>query len=142
MKRHWCGVYVLFLMLGSIAAAGAQTPIFSDDFNRVGSNLGPNWAAVVGSFSTDGTQAVSQTAQNWAKVAVPIGTDDYQVEAQIAPPSGSNYTGLVVRGDASFFYKDLYAVQIDAVAQKINLYRRNGGTWTFLQGLTAPSTLR
>ncbi|TAK02841.1 MAG: PKD domain-containing protein [Candidatus Manganitrophaceae bacterium] len=138
MKRHWCGVYVLFLILGSIAVAGAQTPIFSDDFNRVGSNLGPNWAAVVGSFSTDGTQAVSQTAQNWAKVTVPIGTDDYQVEAQIAPPSGSNYTGLVVRGDASFFYKDLYAVQIDAVAQKINLYRRNGGTWTFLQGLTAP----
>ncbi|WDT74348.1 MAG: PKD domain-containing protein [Candidatus Manganitrophus sp.] len=138
MKRRWCGFFLFFLMLGWVAAAGAQTPLFSDDFNRTGSNLGPNWSAVVGSFSTDGTQAVSQSAQNWAKVTAAIGTDDYQVEARITPPAGSNYTGLVARGDAAFFYKDLYAVQIDAVSQKVNLYRRNAGTWTFLRGGAAP----
>ncbi|MCG3116672.1 MAG: PKD domain-containing protein [Candidatus Manganitrophus sp. SA1] len=138
MKRRWCGFFLFFLMLGWVVAAGAQTPLFSDDFNRTGSNLGPNWAAIVGSFSTDGTQAVSQSAQNWAKVTAAIGTDDYQVEARITPPAGSNYTGLVARGDAAFFYKDLYAVQIDAVSQKVNLYRRNAGTWTLLRGGAAP----
>ena len=137
MKRLWGGFGVFLGVLGWMAAANAAT-IFSDDFNRVGSNLGPDWAIVVGSFSTDGAQAISQTAQNWAKVAVPLGTDDYQVEAQIASPAGSNYSGLVIRGDAGAFYLDLYSVQIDAANQKVNLYRRNGGSWTLLKGAAAP----
>ncbi|HZR47301.1 MAG TPA: PKD domain-containing protein, partial [Candidatus Manganitrophaceae bacterium] len=138
MKRYWGGLLGFYLVLGLFSAASGETPLFSDDFNRTGAGLGPNWSIVVGAFSTDGAQAVSQSAQNWAKMKVPLGTDDYQVEAMMVPPAASNYSGLVIRGDANLFYQDLYAAQIDAVAQKINLYRRNAGAWTLLKGIAAP----
>ncbi|HEY5599711.1 MAG TPA: hypothetical protein VIK48_03375, partial [Candidatus Manganitrophaceae bacterium] len=124
MKRLLGGWLGFYWILGWAVLAGAA-PIFSDNFNRVGNNLGPNWSVLVGSFSTDGAQALSVSSQNWAKVNIPIGTDDYQVEAIIIPPANSRYSGLVARGDAAAFYRDLYAAQIDAVGQKINLYRRN-----------------
>ncbi len=137
MKWSWVWVLGFYFLFGMAVAANGQT-LFSDNFNRTGSNLGPNWAAVVGSFSADGTQAVSQTAQNWSKMKVPLGTDDYQVEAIIIPPAASHYSGLVIRGDANLFYQDLYAAQIDVVVQKINLYRRNAGAWTLLKSAAAP----
>lgn len=136
--RGWLFLLAFIFIVTTGGPANALTPIFSDDFNRTGSNLGANWSTVVGTFSTDGTQAVSGSGQNWSKMKVPLGTDDYQVDLLITPPAASYYSGLVIRGDATEFYLDLYSVQIDVVGQKVNLYRRNGGAWTFLKGVAAP----
>lgn len=137
--RYWGVVASIVLIFLSAAGAEAAT-LFSDNFNRTGTNLGANWSVVTGSFSTNGAQAVSGSgsSSNWAKVTASLGTDDYQVEAIITPPTGSAYSGLVARGDAATFYSTLYAAQIDAVGQKINLYRRNAGSWTLLQGVAPP----
>ncbi|MBI3803657.1 MAG: PKD domain-containing protein [Nitrospirae bacterium] len=129
---------VFFILLWVTAARGAT--LFSDEFNRTGPNLGADWGVVAGSYSTNGTQAVSGSGgtSNWARVNASLGTNDYQVEAVITPPASSAYSGLVARGDAATFYSTLYALQIDAAAQKVNLYRRNAGSWTLLQGVAAP----
>jgi|GEM_PF-3029171 len=135
----WSGIVSMFLIFIGAAGVYAAT-LFSDNFNRTGSGLGANWMIATGSYTTNGAQAISGSGStsNWAKVTTSLGTNDYQVEAIITPPSGSAYSGLVARGDAATFYSTLYAAQIDAVGQKINLYRRNAGSWTLLQGVAAP----
>lgn len=136
----WRVAAAVVFIIGITARTEGAT-LFSDTFDRTGTDLGPNWSVAAGSFSTNGGQAVSGGTNNWAKLNVAAGTDDYQVEAVITPPANSSYSGLVARGDAATGYSDLYAAQVDVVGQKINLYRRNAVAWTLLQGIASPVRL-
>lgn len=122
-----------------ITITTSRNLLFSDDFNRT-TGLGPNWQVYFGSFITDGNSAISQgNIANWAAVTPNLNTNDYSVEATLAVPPGSLYSGIAVRGNpANSFYKDLYAAQI-ATDGHVNLYRRNAGNWTLLK--SAPASI-
>jgi 6-phosphogluconolactonase (cycloisomerase 2 family)/chitodextrinase len=110
--------------------------LFQDDFSRT-TGLGPNWNVQVGSFKTNGSMAVSQGGQNWAALVPALNSNDYTVESMLTLPTGSLYTGVVVRGSpAGSFYQNLYAAQLSSQGTA-NLYRRNNGVWTLLKGVQA-----
>ncbi|HZU32719.1 MAG TPA: hypothetical protein VFB79_16500, partial [Candidatus Angelobacter sp.] len=112
----------------------AQTTLFLDNFTRT-TGLGSNWHVWNGSYTTDGTNAVSAAMTpsgtgNWASVVPAMNTNDYSVAAGITIPSGAVESGIVVRGSTTAFDSDLYAAQMSTTG--LNLYRRNGCTWTQL----------
>lgn len=109
--------------------------LFTDEFNRTG-GLGSNWNVSAGGFSTDGKNALSEGSANFAGITKILGTNDYTVESVLIVPAGSLYSGIVVRGNAANFTSDLYAAQI-ATNGTVNLYRKNGGVWTFLKSASA-----
>jgi len=118
---------------GTYTIQSSTATLFSDDFSRT-SGLGSSWRVWFGSYSTDGSVAVSGSppAQgNWASLASPLGTSDYAVAASLSIPAGALYSGVVARSSASDFTRDLYSAQISA-SGAVNLYRRNGWTWTLL----------
>jgi len=116
-----------------------QGPMFIDTFNRT-TGMGAGWNVTNGSYTTDGAGAVSGAppiSGNWAEVTTPLATADYAIQADIVVPSGSLYSGLVVRSaNSSFFTSDLYAGQLSSDGT-VNLYRRNGWNWTLLTGVNA-----
>jgi hypothetical protein len=108
--------------------------LFSDDFART-TGLGASWRTWYGSYSTDGSKAISGSPPvqgNWASVVPPLGTSNYAVVATLSIPSGSRYSGVVARSSGSDFTRDLYSAQISSTGA-VNLYRRNGYTWTLLR---------
>ncbi len=133
----------LLSVCGAAAWSGtarAQTTLFSDSFART-SGLGASWNVQQGSFSTNGTYAVSGPATpsgagNWAAVVPALGTADYTVQSDIIVPSGTQYSGIFARSAGSDITSDLYAAQASAYDGTLNLYRRNGYTWTRLSYAT------
>jgi|GEM_PF-738844 len=118
--------------------------LFSDNFNRTGTDLGSNWRIYYGGFSTNGATAVSSGtagAGKWAGVVPSMGTNDYTVQADLTVPASTHYNGIIVRGDANDISNQGYVAQLDA-GGFVYLYRRNtGGVWTLLQTVNVGTIL-
>lgn len=119
-------------------AQGGGAVLFSDEFDRTG-GLGAGWRSWYGSHALDGARAVSGPPPiygNWAAVTPSPATSDYAVVATLSIPSGSLYSGIVARSRGSDFTSDLYTAQLSS-SGTVNLYRRNGWTWTLLRSVGA-----